>query len=674
MATKKDLLRELCNLEIPNVVKFSPNGRDILYSTSLTWGHRKGKFAVSTIWLASTGQTSSSKRLTSGLFNDHAPVWHPDGGMIAFVSDRPKQGNQWAIYTLQLQDGSEPQPITNVESEQHINQMQFSPDGKCIAFISADEKTPQRRHLEENGEDVQVWGKEWPYARLRVLDLRTRMVKSLSLDRDIFGFTWSPNGKSIGFLHCTAPDLEEKILHGTVISTVDSNLNIISDVCKLPRDVKDLSWAGDGNLYFCTGLPVEKTFCGHSVYAADPDSSSMNYKKVAFGVDDDTTCLINAGGEILCKVEHRLESLICRLNGEVLFGIKAEIEAFDVFIHPDDTGKTFCVAVATSDINHPVELFSKASSDPSLLQLSNHGERLLSSDFGTCHFLSCPSDDQRVELDALYLAPRTDGAVLHAAFPTVVLVHGGPNTRITNSFNTYYFMWTPYLLSLGYGVLLPNYRGSSGRGKQFASYSIDGTGIYDYNDIITMTQNAIEVGLADKERLVVGGWSQGGFLSFVCSVRNGMHSYGWKFNASIAGAGICDSDAMALSSDLGCIFQPELNNGRVTWEMDMNDTRNRRASPLWEFKKAIDHSKRTGIMVVPPMLILHGEKDARCPLSQATGMRRALHSQNLPHEFVCYPRQGHFFAEQNFWIDLGIRVGEWCNQYIGDAMIKKHKS
>lgn len=567
-----------------------------------------------------------------------------------------------------------PQPVTDIHNEQSINQMQFSPDGKSIAFISADEKTPQRKRLEENGEDVQVWGKEWPYARLRVLDLGTMIVRSLALDRHVLGFTWSPNGERIGFAHCTAPDLEEEIMHGTTVSTVDLNLNTVRDICKLPRMVRDLYWAGDGNLYFCTGFPAENTLCGHAVYAADPELPSTSYKKVAFGIDEDAVGLINTGGEILCKVESRLESWICRLNGEVLFCHQAKIEASDVFIPPDPSDNGLCVAVATSDVNRPVEVFSKATSDDSLVPLSNHGERFTSRQFGSCNFLSCPSEDQKVELDALYLAPRTVGTTLRTAFPTVVLIHGGPNTRIVNAFNTYYLMWTPYLLSLGYGILLPNYRGSSGRGEQFASYSIDGTGIYDYSDIVTITQHAIEIGLADKERLVVGGWSQGGFLSFVCSVRNGMHNHGWKFNASIAGAGVCDSDAMALSSDLGSVFQPELNNGRVTWEMDINDTRNRRASPLWEFKKAIDHSKRTKTMVIPPMLILHGEKDARCPLSQATGMRRALQSQDLPYEFVSYPRQGHMFAEQKFWIDLAIRVGEWCDRYIGAGMIKEQSS
>lgn len=70
-------------------------------------------------------------------------------------------------------------------------------------------------------------------------------------------------------------------------------------------------------------------------------------------------------------------------------------------------------------------------------------------------------------------------------------------------------------------------------------------------------------------------------------------------------------------------------------------------------------------MVVPPMLILHGEEDVRVPVSQAWGVRRALQSEGLSFELVTYPRQGHFFAEQKFWIDMAMRIGRWCDKYIG---------
>src|ERR1700761_4298800 len=102
MSKDQGLLRQLCDLKIPNAIRLSPTGQEVLYSTQLSWGHRKGKHVVSTLWLAMTGQPKSARKLTSGSFNDHAPLWHPDGQRIALVSDRAKQGERWAIYIQRI--------------------------------------------------------------------------------------------------------------------------------------------------------------------------------------------------------------------------------------------------------------------------------------------------------------------------------------------------------------------------------------------------------------------------------------------------------------------------------------------------------------------------------------------------------------------------------------------
>ena len=143
--TQESLLQDLCNLEIPTIIRFSPDGKQILYSTELTWGHHSGKHSVSTLWLASTGKQGSSRRLTSGLFKDYCPSWSPDGQSIAFISDRAKVGGQWAIYIMQLTVGSveEAYSITPLGNERPIEAYDFSLDGKLIAYLSVDERSVQ---------------------------------------------------------------------------------------------------------------------------------------------------------------------------------------------------------------------------------------------------------------------------------------------------------------------------------------------------------------------------------------------------------------------------------------------------------------------------------------------------------------------------------------------------
>ncbi|PWY66355.1 putative acylamino-acid-releasing enzyme [Aspergillus sclerotioniger CBS 115572] len=646
------LIQSLCDLEIPKTIRLSPDRSKILYSTELTWGHRKGKHAVSTLWLASTGHADSSLQLTPGLFRDHAPAWTPDGKAVAFISDRAAAGSKWAIYLLPLQPGGEAYPITPVTNESPIERFAFSPDGTHVAFLSADESVS----AEEDAPIVRPWGEDWRSTRLRILNLRTKQVRCAQLDRHVTGISWSPDGTRIAFSSCLSPDIEEPHITGTTLSVVDIDFSSVEDVCHFPRMVVDLTWAADGSLYFCGGVPANKAFAGYGVYHTDPNADVNQYEWAGFGVEDDSIGLVKGGdGSVFVNVQHRLESRVCLLDGTVLYKRNEELEAFDAAITPDGN---HVLAVATSDINHPAEVFSTLSSASTMTQMSNHGQAFAGRNFGTCNFLTCMSTDGEVELDALYLTP-TSSDTSRRPLATAVLIHGGPNTRLTNAFN---YMFTPYLLSLGFGVLLPNYRGSSGRGQRFESYSIGGLGVYDYPDIISLTQCAIDQGLADKERLLVGGWSQGGFLTNICSVRNDLHDGGWRFRAAISGASICDIDAMALTSDLGAVFEPELSRDGVAWNMDSNDTRNRAASALWAFKHA---TSLENDIVVPPMLILHGEADARCHVSQAWGLRRALRCYGLPFEMVVYPSQGHVFEEQTYWVDMVVRIGRWCEKYIG---------
>jgi dipeptidyl aminopeptidase/acylaminoacyl peptidase len=218
-------------------------------------------------------------------------------------------------------------------------------------------------------------------------------------------------------------------------------------------------------------------------------------------------------------------------------------------------------------------------------------------------------------------------------------------------------LFTPLILAEGYGILIPNYRGSSGRGERFASYTRSGFGMYDEPDIVAMTQHAIDEGYADKTRLVAGGWSQGGYLSYLSAVRNGAHGFGWRFQGIFAGAGVTEWDSMSLTSDIG--YQQAEDAGGEIWNMDKSDVRTRQGSALWEFKDAVREHR------IPPMLMLHGERDARVPVTQAWGFRRALDHAGLPFEFASYPREGHFFKERKHIVDLMERVVRFVKAHLG---------
>ncbi|OAQ61056.1 acylamino-acid-releasing enzyme [Pochonia chlamydosporia 170] len=666
----KAFAEALCDLEIPKTIRFSPDGSKILYSTSLTWEHCKGKNPVSTLWLASTLEAGSSRQLTSGLFEDTNPRWHPSGDRVAFISDRAKAGESSAVWILTVAGdaaGAEPYPLTPPDKTQDIEAIEFCPSGDSILFFSPDEKSAELKTKEDDDEtDAQVWGETWEQARLRIVDVATKEIRVLTdNDRHVTGACWSPDGKTIAFKSSKNPYIEEPLLSGTTISVASSAGGDIRDLCTLYNEVENLCWASDGKLYFITGTPDNVSCAGQAVYSIDPAATTPQHIKVASGEDDDADSLRISGNKIAVGLTHRLDTWIGELGKSPSFKIDRGVDAWDIQFQKDENGHVKpLIAAAMSDVNHPSEVFTIIDGGKDVIKLSNHGHRFENRKFGLFNVLKCPSSDGEVELDGVWITPVSLEKP-STGFPTFVMIHGGPADRNCNEFNAHYYMWVPYVLSKGYAVLLPQYRGSIGRGEAFAAWSLGGVGVHDYADVITVTDNAVKLGLADPKRLLVGGYSQGGFLTYLCSVRNGLHGYGWRFNAAIAGAGICDIDSLPLTADSGSSFDRELNNGKLVWTMDCDDIGNRKASALWEVASAVGKTRKTGEMIIPPMLILHGEADLRCPFSQAEGFRRALRAHGLPCEFVMYPRQEHEMKEQKFWVDMLERIGRWCDMYIG---------
>ncbi|RDW56904.1 hypothetical protein BP5796_12971 [Coleophoma crateriformis] len=622
-----DLIGDVLDLIVPTRLTLSPDGKSVAYSTRLKWNHKKDDYICPSIWMAETGLQKSARRLTDGLFNDKMPQWSPSSEVIAFVSDRGKQGRANAIYLLPLGTNT-PRAITPAENEQQILKFKFSPDGKQIAFICAPE-------------NIQ----------------KATIVSLFNKNAHVTDFDWSDSGTEIAFTTLRTPHVESQYIHGTTLSIVRIEDRELRTVCHMPRGVSSLTWSGSV-LYFITNNTPEHDTSGFAVYSVKLVDEESIYEKVADGEENCTVSLVRAGKEVLVHVEHGLEDQLRALNGHVLLSCKKRIVEIDAVYVRDRNDMV--IAFTQGDVNNPTEVLSVTTAQETT-QLSNHGSIFASQKFGECTFVQCPTIDGNELLNGIYLTPTSYAGLDDKPtipLPTFVLLHGGPYTRMTNAFDVWdpLSFLIPSFLSEGYGILIPNYRGSSGKGERFASYARGGMGIYDEVDVVAMTQYAVQQGYADKNKLLAGGWSQGGYLAFLLSVRNGRHGFGWQFKGLIAGAGVTDWDSLVLASDVG-YMQAQLAGGSP-WSMDKSDTRTRAGSALWEFKDALEMG------TIPPILIMHGEKDARVPISQAWGFRRALDEAGLPFEFVTYPREGHFFRERKHVEDLLKRMFRFVKEHI----------
>jgi len=631
---------QFVDLIVPRSARICPNGEKVVYSASSI--AKSGENETSSVWVAEIGKEKSARQLSSGKFNDTSPRWSSDGKSIAFLSDRAKAGESSAIYLLSM-DGGEAYAITKAENKRGIGSFDWSPNGSFIAYLSADEKSAEREQKEKDKDDADVYGENWEYNRLRLLHVATREVTTLvEKDAHVAAFAWNEDSTELAFTLHETPDLNSAGYKGVNIEHVAISNRTSSHVCKFPGGLSSLTWFGT-DVYFVGGVEPMKSNTSQAVYKT---TSGGDWSKIAFGVNNCVGTMRRVGSDVAVEVYEALSSQIHLMSNGSLpnktiakglsFADDMTLMAWDV--HGKDEN---IVVAGVQTLNcTPPELYSLK--DGELCQLTQHGAPLADIDFCDVEPFYCKAKDG-TSIDALLYMPKQKEK---KPLPTVVNVHGGPYNRSTAGFGASWSSWGPWLAPAGYAVLCPNYRGGSGHGEEFASKARGGMGTLDYDDVISIVEEGISRGIVDKEHVGIGGWSQGGFLSYLAVTRNDFH-----FKAAVCGAGVTDWDMMSMTSDAPC-FESELGGG-APWEVESSSTVGRQGSAIWYMKN-----------VKTPILILHGEKDVRVPLTQAVAFHRGCLHHDVPCEMVVYPREPHGVNERNHCIDILKRVRRFYDLHL----------
>jgi dipeptidyl aminopeptidase/acylaminoacyl peptidase len=239
------------------------------------------------------------------------------------------------------------------------------------------------------------------------------------------------------------------------------------------------------------------------------------------------------------------------------------------------------------------------------------------------------------EIEALLLKPRsyTTGTRL----PLVVMVHGGPTGRWSDSFEA----WGQLLAARGYAVLYPNVRGSTGYGNKFVEMNRGDWGGGDFKDVMAGVDAAIARGLADPTKLGIGGWSYGGYMAAWAVTQTN------RFKAAVSGAPVID-----LASEFGTENGPAYDE----WFYGL---------PYEKLDGFIKSSPITFARNVrTPTLLLQGEADTTDPIGQSQQFYRALKRYEVDAQLVLYPREGHGLREEKHLLDRLNRVINWFDSHV----------
>jgi len=614
---------DLFNLRFLNGGKLSPDASQVVYAVSQINAEDDKEYV--TIYLLDL-ERGSTKQLTNGLAKDSNPQWSPDGGSIAFVSDR---AGVRQLYLLPV-DGGEARQLT--EAARGIGGgFAWSPDGRRIAFsaVPADEpldlgKEPYRVDRTVYRFDA-IGYLDQTVQDLYVLELASGETRQLTDDRsNNVNPRWSPGGNEIMYDATMRADAARAMTPD--LMTVDLG-GVRKTILGGWASIEGANFTPDGLRIVFVGRPNDGKPIGSKsdLYALDIATGDLDNRTSAWpigvggrlsldmptaGLSEWNTAITDDGETAITTVQEGGVNHIYRiaLSGEESCQAltQGERAVFPLDLRGDQ------LLYASTSLNAPPDLHLAEMTAGSHRQLSGlNGDHLSTLDLPCTERLLWESVDG-VEVEGWYMKPASG----EAPYPTILYIHGGPHAAYGYGFHFDFQM----LAGAGYGVLFLNHRASTGYGDSFSTAIKGDWGNLDYQDLMTGVDHAINLGLADAERLGVCGTSGGGNLS--CWIVGQTD----RFKAAIPQNPVTNWRSFYGTSDIGIYFGVEQMGGHPHEVPEVYH----KCSPI-----SYAHN------CVTPTLLVQSELDWRCPAEQSEQFYTVLKANGCIVEMLRQPGGSH---------------------------------
>ena len=239
------------------------------------------------------------------------------------------------------------------------------------------------------------------------------------------------------------------------------------------------------------------------------------------------------------------------------------------------------------------------------------------------------------EIQAFVYKPRSfDPTLRH---PTLLWLHGGQESQYDYGFN----FRVQLFAANGYVVVMPNVRGSGGRGLDFTLSNFRAWGTHDSEDVITATDHVVELGYADPDRLGIGGWSYGGTLTNDVITRTD------RFAGAVSGAG-------------NGLWITNYGHDRYQDWYDTELGRPWESREVWERVSPFNRVQN----ITTPTLFIGGEKDWNVPIINSEQMYQAMKQLGRETSLVVYPDAHHGIRRHSYQKDLLERFLAWFEKYV----------
>ena len=603
-------------------------------------------------------------------------TWSPDGRSIAFASNMSGRNNIWVVPS----DGGFPTQLT--VSDQRQTAIAWSPDGKWIAYQSdydGDEqwdiflvspktgKVVNVTQTREIAETNPTWSPDGRYlayevkpktsaaVEIDIYDMVMREVKHLTTntaqDKGNYSPIWSKDGKYIVYTQAQAKGTDSNIF----IADVATGRNTLLT----PHD-------GEKD-YFANDMSSRLIPDGREVLlTSNAANGYYNIGLLVVGTKGEMNGVFKPG-EIkwLTKDKWEVSGGEFSPDGKrVTFTANVDGNQ-EIYLHDLNTGKS-TVLTLPKGLNEPSGGHLAFSPDGTHL-LCHHSGPTAPGDLWINHLASGKSQQithslvggiRSEDMVEPYLVhyPSRDGKWTISAFlyvpynmarngqnAAIVYIHGGPTSQSMNSFNRF----IQFAVNQGYMVLAPNYRGSTGYGKDFQQANLFDMGGGDLQDILAGVDWIKQTGHLDPKKIAVMGGSYGGYLSMMAVTKS---PEVWAAGVPIVPfvdwfTEIENEDPALQQYDKATMGDPAKNQALLQDRSPIN---------------FIDNIKA-------PLLLLAGGNDPRCPKSQTQQVVDAIKKRGGTVDYKVYDNEGHGFARVENQIDAYKRVANFLLAHVVPA-------
>jgi len=619
--------------------RVSPDGQWVAYTVSRMDAEKDA--SDTDIWMAPIAG-GDPMRLTTSDKGESQPRWSPDGRYLGFVSSR--EGDKSQVWLLP-RAGGEAWRLTDFKGG--VSSFEWSPDSTRLAVVATDpdpddtadddSKAPKpividRLQFKRDGRGYLNDLRSHVY----VFDIESRTAEQVTSGPfDDSAPAWSPDGRTIAFVSNRTgnPDANQ---NSDVFVVATEPGSAPRAVTTSPGSDSSPVFTPDGRfiVYSAGGAPEDIWYATNDIAVVPVAGGAPRLLTSGLDRNVSNPTPTPDGQSVLFVLEDSGNTHLARvpLSG----GAVERIVAGERNISRFDVGRTGAVAVLERGATYPSEVFAVRNGQ--LARVTHVNDAFLSGiRLGTVERFRSKSADGTMIDGFLTRPPGMESAT---NLPAILRIHGGPVSQFQTSFS---FEWQ-ILAARGYAVIAANPRGSSGRGRDFSHAIWADWGNKDFSDVMGAVDHVVAMGVADPERLGVGGWSYGGILTNYVITKTG------RFKAATSGASEVNFTANYGHDHYQLQWERELG---LPWEH----------TELWLQLSPFFHVDR----VTTPTLVLGGQSDWNVPIQNSEQLYQALRRRGIDTQLIVYPGQGHGISRPSYQKDRYERYIAWYDRYLKPA-------